>query len=70
MERGTLLETLANKLHPTAISFSSKIKSIQTTPKDETLLKLDDDSLISAKVTALVVFPSSPALRVAQIHSC
>lgn len=50
MERGTLLETLANKLHPTAISFSSKIKSIQTTPKDETLLKLDDDSLISAKV--------------------
>ncbi|KAL8552840.1 hypothetical protein ACS0TY_001503 [Phlomoides rotata] len=51
VERSTLLETLANQLPPTAISFSSKLKSIERGENDEeTTLKLEDDSLISAKI--------------------
>ncbi|KAL1531203.1 monooxygenase 2-like isoform X1 [Salvia divinorum] len=50
VERGTLLEALANRLPPTAISFSSKLKSIERSYNNDTLLTLDDDSLISAKV--------------------
>lgn len=50
VERRTLLETLANQLPPNAISFSSKLKSIERSENDETMLKLEDDSQISAKV--------------------
>ncbi|XP_042004300.1 monooxygenase 2 isoform X1 [Salvia splendens] len=50
VERGTLLEALANRLPPAAISFSSKLKSIKTGHNDDTLLTFEDDSVISAKV--------------------
>ncbi|KAH6829847.1 oxidoreductase family protein [Perilla frutescens var. hirtella] len=52
VERRTLLETLANRLPPSAISFSSKLKTIEksSSHNDDTLLKLEDDSLISAKI--------------------
>lgn len=51
VERRVLLEALANQLPPNAIRFSSKLKSIETSKNDETLLKLEDGSQISAKVT-------------------
>ncbi|KAK6117469.1 hypothetical protein DH2020_048796 [Rehmannia glutinosa] len=50
VERRILLETLANQLPQNAISFSSKLKSIETSENDETMLKLEDDSQISAKI--------------------
>ncbi|KAG8374651.1 hypothetical protein BUALT_Bualt10G0018200 [Buddleja alternifolia] len=50
VERGILLETLANKLPKNAISFSSKLKSIERIENDETMLTLEDDSQISAKI--------------------
>ncbi|KAG6414209.1 hypothetical protein SASPL_126927 [Salvia splendens] len=50
VERGTLLEALVNRLPPAAISFSSKLKSIETGHNDDTLLTFNDDSVISAKV--------------------
>lgn len=51
VERRMLLETLASQLPPNTISFSSKIKNIEGSKKDEIVLKLEDDSQISAKVT-------------------
>ncbi|XP_073287379.1 monooxygenase 3-like [Primulina huaijiensis] len=50
VERRMLLETLASQLPPNTISFSSKIKNIERGKKDETVLKLEDDSQISAKI--------------------
>ncbi|XP_057810076.1 monooxygenase 2 isoform X1 [Salvia miltiorrhiza] len=51
VERRTLLETLASRLPSAAISFSSKLKRVETSRNDgDTLLTLEDDSLISAKI--------------------
>ncbi|KAK4434883.1 Monooxygenase 2, partial [Sesamum alatum] len=49
VERRVLLETLAKQLPPNAISFCSKLKNIERSENDEILLKLEDDSQISAK---------------------
>ncbi|EYU19461.1 hypothetical protein MIMGU_mgv1a006589mg [Erythranthe guttata] len=50
VERRILLETLANQLPTNAISFSSKLKNIEITDNNETILKLEGDSHISAKI--------------------
>lgn len=50
VERRILLETLANQLPPDAISFCSKLKNIERSENDETMLNLEDDTQISAKV--------------------
>lgn len=51
MERGILLETLANQLPAGAVRFSSKLAKIQKTENGETLLELVDGTQLSAKVT-------------------
>lgn len=53
MERGILLETLANQLPPDAIRFSSKLAKIDKGGSGETLLKLTDGTQLSAKVANL-----------------
>ncbi|XP_022867002.1 monooxygenase 2-like isoform X2 [Olea europaea var. sylvestris] len=50
VERRVLLEALANQLPSDAISFSSKLSSIERSDKGETLLKLEDDTQMSAKI--------------------
>lgn len=67
MERRALLETLASKLPPGAISFSSKLKSISEQGRAGTLLELEDGRQILAKVrvgelTVLVHFLVSQSL--------
>lgn len=59
VERGILLETLANQLPSDAIRFSSKLRQIEKTEGDETLLQLMDGTQLSAKV-AITVFQFSP----------
>ncbi|KAL3617323.1 hypothetical protein CASFOL_038868 [Castilleja foliolosa] len=49
VERRILLETLANQLPSNAISFSSKLKDIETSDSGDTILRLVDDSQISCK---------------------
>jgi hypothetical protein len=48
---GVLLETLASKLPPGTISFSSKLKSIAEQGPDGTLLELEDGRQILSKVS-------------------
>lgn len=50
MERGILLETLANELPPDAISFSSKLANIEKKKNDEILLEFENGNLLSAEV--------------------
>ncbi|KAL0331498.1 UNVERIFIED_CONTAM: Monooxygenase 2 [Sesamum angustifolium] len=50
VERRILLETLAKQLPPDAISFCSKLKNIERSENDEIMLKLEDESQISAKI--------------------
>ncbi|KAL3650205.1 hypothetical protein CASFOL_006608 [Castilleja foliolosa] len=50
VERRILLETLANQLPSNAISFSSKLKDIETSESGDTILRLVDDSQISCKI--------------------
>lgn len=51
VERRVLLETLASKLPPDAISFSSKLSSIETSDNGtNTLLHLQDGTRLSAEV--------------------
>ncbi|GFQ05477.1 fad-dependent urate hydroxylase [Phtheirospermum japonicum] len=50
VERRILLETLANQLPANAISFSSKLKNIETSESGDTILRLEDDSQISSKI--------------------
>ncbi|XP_004241987.1 monooxygenase 2 isoform X2 [Solanum lycopersicum] len=50
VERRVLLETLASRLPPDAISFSSKLANIERSENGETLLKLEDGIRISAKI--------------------
>jgi hypothetical protein len=51
VERRVLLETLASKLPPGTISFSSKLKSIAEQGPDGTLLELEDGRQILSKVS-------------------
>lgn len=50
VERRVLLETLASRLPPNTISFSSRLKSIERQGSEGTLLELDDGSHLLAKV--------------------
>lgn len=50
VERGILLETLANQLPAGAVRFSSKLEKIQKTENGETLLELVDGTQLSAKI--------------------
>ncbi|XP_015080187.1 monooxygenase 2 isoform X1 [Solanum pennellii] len=50
VERRVLLETLASRLPPDAISFSSKLANIERSENGETLLELEDGIRISAKI--------------------
>ncbi|KAL3334910.1 hypothetical protein AABB24_031238 [Solanum stoloniferum] len=50
VERRVLLETLASRLPPDAISFSSKLANIERSENGETLLELEDGICISAKI--------------------
>lgn len=50
VERGILLETLANQLPSDAIRFSSKLRQIEKTESGETLLQLMDGTQLSAKI--------------------
>ncbi|CAN4097789.1 unnamed protein product [Withania somnifera] len=50
VERRVLLGTLASKLPPDAISFSSKLSKIERSENAETLLELEDGIRISAKI--------------------
>ncbi|GJN32345.1 hypothetical protein PR202_gb20848 [Eleusine coracana subsp. coracana] len=50
VERRVLLETLASKLPPETISFSSKLKSIAEQGPDGTLLELEDGRQVLAKI--------------------
>ncbi|PIN04870.1 Kynurenine 3-monooxygenase [Handroanthus impetiginosus] len=63
VERKILLETLANQLPPNAISFSSKVKNVEKSENDETLLKLEDDSHISAKIVIACDGVRSPVAK-------
>ncbi|XP_078148239.1 FAD/NAD(P)-binding oxidoreductase family protein isoform X1 [Carex rostrata] len=49
VERRVLLETLANKLPPGTISYSSKVQSVKAQEKEGTLLELEDGREILAK---------------------
>ncbi|KAJ3671438.1 hypothetical protein LUZ60_007517 [Juncus effusus] len=50
VERRILLETLANKLPPNTISYSSRVKSVNAQGSDGTLLELEDGRQILAKL--------------------
>ncbi|XP_010538404.1 PREDICTED: uncharacterized protein LOC104812767 isoform X2 [Tarenaya hassleriana] len=50
VERRVLLETLASKLPPGSIRFSSKLERIQSNENGDTLLELQDGSLFLAKI--------------------
>ncbi|XP_044980555.1 monooxygenase 2 isoform X2 [Hordeum vulgare subsp. vulgare] len=63
VERGTLLATLASKLPPGAISFSSKLKSVAGQGPDGTLLELQDGRQILSKVVVGCDGVNSPIAR-------
>ncbi|XP_060207424.1 monooxygenase 2-like [Lycium barbarum] len=50
VERRVLLETLASKLPPDAISYSSELSKIETSENGNTLLQLQDGTRLSAEV--------------------
>ncbi|KAF3627087.1 putative phospholipase A1-Ibeta2, chloroplastic-like [Capsicum annuum] len=50
VERRVLLETLASRLPPDAISFSSKLANVERSENGETLLELEDGIRISTKI--------------------
>ncbi|KAJ1290968.1 hypothetical protein BS78_02G282900 [Paspalum vaginatum] len=63
VERRVLLETLASKLPPGTISFSSKLKSISEQGRDGTLLKLEDGRQILSKIVVGCDGVNSPIAR-------
>ncbi|ONM57402.1 FAD/NAD(P)-binding oxidoreductase family protein [Zea mays] len=63
VERRALLETLASKLPPGAISFSSKLKSISEQGRAGTLLELEDGRQILAKIVVGCDGVNSPIAR-------
>ncbi|CAN6199060.1 unnamed protein product [Urochloa humidicola] len=63
VERRVLLETLASKLPPGTISFSSKLKSIAEKGPDGTLLELEDGRQILSKIVIGCDGVNSPIAR-------
>ncbi|KAL0312931.1 UNVERIFIED_CONTAM: Monooxygenase 2 [Sesamum radiatum] len=63
VERRVLLETLAKQLPPDAISLCSKLKNIERSENDEIMLKLEDESQISAKIVIACDGIRSPAAK-------
>ncbi|KAK8460442.1 hypothetical protein SEVIR_2G330600v4 [Setaria viridis] len=63
VERRVLLETLASKLPPGTISFSSKLKSIAEQGPDGTLLELEDGRQILSKIVIGCDGVNSPIAR-------
>ncbi|XP_066382391.1 monooxygenase 3-like [Miscanthus floridulus] len=63
VERRVLLETLASKLPPSAISFSSKLKSISEQGRAGTLLELEDGRQILSKIVIGCDGVNSPIAR-------
>ncbi|CAN6168152.1 unnamed protein product [Urochloa humidicola] len=63
VERRVLLETLASKLPPGTISFSSKLKSIAEQGPDGTLLVLEDGRQILSKIVIGCDGVNSPIAR-------
>ena len=63
MERGALLATMASKLPPGAISFSSRLKSITGQGPDGTLLELQDGRRLLSKVVLGCDGVNSPIAR-------
>nr|CAB3457990.1 unnamed protein product [Digitaria exilis] len=63
VERRVLLETLASKLPPGTISFSSKLKSIADQGPDGTLLELEDGRQILSKIVIGCDGVNSPIAR-------
>lgn len=63
VERRVLLETLASKLPPGAISFSSKLKSISEQGRDGTLLELEDGTQVLSKIVIGCDGVNSPIAR-------
>lgn len=63
VERRVLLETLASKLPPGAISFSSKLKSIAGQGPEGTLLELEDGRRLRSKVVVGCDGVNSPIAR-------
>lgn len=63
VERRVLLETLASKLPPGAISFSSKLKSIAGQGPEGTLLELQDGRRLRSKVVVGCDGVNSPIAR-------
>ncbi|KAM0925610.1 hypothetical protein ACQ4PT_004086 [Festuca glaucescens] len=63
VERRVLLETLASKLPPGAISFSSKLKSVAGQGAEGTLLELQDGRRLRSKVVVGCDGVNSPIAR-------
>ncbi|CAL5062704.1 unnamed protein product [Urochloa decumbens] len=63
VERRVLLETIASKLPPGSISFSSKLKSIAEQGPDGTLLELEDGRQIISKIVIGCDGVNSPIAR-------
>ncbi|XP_008798816.2 monooxygenase 2 [Phoenix dactylifera] len=63
VERRVLLETLASRLPPNTISFSSRMKSIERQGSEGTLLELDDGSCILAKIVIACDGVHSPVAK-------
>ncbi|EMS58478.1 3-hydroxybenzoate 6-hydroxylase 1 [Triticum urartu] len=63
VERGALLATMASKLPPGAISFSSRLKSIAGQGPDGTLLELQDGRRLLSKVVLGCDGVNSPIAR-------
>ncbi|XBH54926.1 monooxygenase 3 isoform X1 [Aegilops tauschii subsp. strangulata] len=63
VERGALLATMASKLPPGAISFSSKLKSVAGQGPDGTLLELQDGRQLLSKVVLGCDGVNSPIAR-------
>ncbi|CAN6211669.1 unnamed protein product [Urochloa humidicola] len=63
VERRVLLETLASKLPPGTLSFSSKLKSIAEQGPDGTLLELEDGRQVLSKIVIGCDGVNSPIAR-------
>ncbi|XP_010919743.1 monooxygenase 2-like [Elaeis guineensis] len=63
VERRVLLETLASRLPPNTISFSSRLKYIERQGSEGTLLELDDGSRVLAKLVIACDGVHSPVAK-------
>ncbi|KAG1354381.1 monooxygenase 2 [Cocos nucifera] len=63
VERRVLVETLASRLPPNTISFSSRLKSIERQGSEGTLLELDDGSRVLAKIVIACDGVHSPVAK-------